>query len=97
MLANSSVLKVGVGIDDDAIGIWQHYGYETLGRLDLGGVKTDASTRGQVGLRSLALTYLRVELKKSNSVTTSNWEARPLSLRQLDRRIDFWSISVFSM
>eukprot|EP00966_Prymnesium_polylepis_P280996 6492267-Prymnesium_polylepis.1 len=91
-LADASTLKIGVAIDDDAIEIWQHFGYEINGRLDLGGVQAVAgSAQRQVGLRSLAASYLGVDLQKSNSIAKSNWERRPLSLRQLAyAALDSW-------
>lgn len=71
-LADERVLKVGVGIDDDAVECWLHWGLDVRGRLDLGGV---GSVGGETrGLKSLALDVLGVELPKSKSVTMSNWE-----------------------
>lgn len=92
VLANASVLKVGVGIDNDAIDLWQHFGYEVRGRFDLSGVQAQPGpARGMVGLRSLAASYLGVELFKSNAIAKSNWELRPLSLRQLSyAALDSW-------
>ena len=93
VLSNASVLKIGVGIDDDAIDLWEHFGYEVNGRLDLSGVHTEGdAARGMAGLRSLVTNFLGVDLVKSSSIAKSNWECRPLSHRQLVyAALDSWA------
>jgi hypothetical protein len=85
LLRDIAVLKVGVGIDDDALDFWRSSGglYEIRGRVDLGGVGTSPSrTRG---LANLTEAILGIELGKSKSVTKSNWAASPpLSLKQVE-------------
>eukprot|EP00316_Scyphosphaera_apsteinii_P026380 CAMPEP_0119310844 /NCGR_PEP_ID=MMETSP1333-20130426/20489_1 /TAXON_ID=418940 /ORGANISM="Scyphosphaera apsteinii, Strain RCC1455" /LENGTH=137 /DNA_ID=CAMNT_0007315097 /DNA_START=339 /DNA_END=750 /DNA_ORIENTATION=+ len=74
---NPTVLKAGVGIDDDAISLWLHWGFDVNGRLDLG--RVGGSNRG---LKSLAAEYLGLNLEKSKSLALSDWELRPLSEAQ---------------
>eukprot|EP00316_Scyphosphaera_apsteinii_P020590 CAMPEP_0119318504 /NCGR_PEP_ID=MMETSP1333-20130426/46653_1 /TAXON_ID=418940 /ORGANISM="Scyphosphaera apsteinii, Strain RCC1455" /LENGTH=352 /DNA_ID=CAMNT_0007324699 /DNA_START=145 /DNA_END=1203 /DNA_ORIENTATION=+ len=86
LLADPTVLKAGVGIDDDAISLWLHWGFDVNGRLDLG--RVGGSNRG---LKSLAAEYLGLNLEKSKSLALSDWELRPLSEAQLNyAALDAW-------
>lgn len=75
-LRSSSILKAGVGIDDDAIDLWQCWGIEVNGRLELGGCGQRWS------LARLLRAATGVELAKPASVQKSDWAA-PLGEKQV--------------
>lgn len=77
-LADPSVLLAGVGIDDDAIDMWQFWGMEVNGRVELGG---GASQRR--GLARLLADATGIALPKSASVQKSDWAASPLTEQQV--------------
>lgn len=76
-LLNRRVLMAGVGIDDDAIDLWQHWGLALNGRIELSG-----EGKQPRGLRQLCLEATGIELSKSSSVQCSNW-ATALSETQI--------------
>jgi hypothetical protein len=83
-LESRFILKAGVGIDQDAIDLWQHWGLEVNGRLELGR-STDASgARSRPrSLKHLLADATGIELAKSKKVQMSDWAAAPLSERQV--------------
>ncbi|SJL05889.1 uncharacterized protein ARMOST_09225 [Armillaria ostoyae] len=88
-LEDSSIIKVGVGIQNDAKKLYQDHRLSVRSCVDLSMFARsvdNASWKGPfknpIGLARLVSTYLGFELSKG-SITRSNWEARPLSLAQL--------------
>eukprot|EP00961_Rhodomonas_salina_P061749 829063-Rhodomonas_salina.1 len=85
ILSDASVIKAGVGLDDDALDLWSasRGTLEVRGRFDLGGVGAEPPrTRG---LANLTEAFLNVDLKKNKRITMSDWSARPpLSANQVD-------------
>ena len=79
LLENRDILKAGVGIDDDAVDLWQSWGVEMNGRVELGYGAADNRPRG---LARLLLDATGITLEKSASVQRSDW-AEPLSERQV--------------
>ena len=69
-LASQTLLKAGVGIDDDAIDLWQHWGLELNGRIELSGEGSQPR-----GLARLCSEATGIVLSKSSSVQCSNWAA----------------------
>jgi hypothetical protein len=93
LLRDRSIIKVGVGIDDDALNLWRASGgqYDVRGRFDLGGV---GCIRGQNrGLGNLTEAVLGVQMAKSKSITMSNWAALPpLGMKQVEyAAMDAWA------
>lgn len=88
LLESRSILKVGVGIDDDAVDLWQYWGFEVNGRVELGYGAPDNRPRGLARLLSDAT---GIAMQKSSSVQTSDWAA-PLSERQVQyAAADAWA------
>ena len=88
LLADSHVLKAGVGIDLDAIDLWREHRLAVAGRFDLGGIGAAATSQGGVRLQSLKklseMVISGFHLPKSKSMTMSDWSHCPLSERQLE-------------
>lgn len=80
VMASTSILKAGASITkSDAVKLYEDWGVEMLGRVDLPG-----------GLKRLCDEQLSYKLSKPKKVTCSNWE-RPLNARQIRyAALDAW-------
>lgn len=80
VMASTSILKAGASITkSDAVKLYEDWGVEMLGRVDLPG-----------GLKRLCDEQLSYKLSKPKKVTCSNWE-RPLNERQIRyAALDAW-------
>ena len=88
-LASDAILKVGVGVDDDAIDLWLHHRLDVNARLDLS--RMGASEKPS-SLRALCEEVLGVRLDKSSSLTLTNWARRELSVEELQyAALDAWA------
>ena len=88
-LASPAILKVGVGIDDDAIDLWLHHGLETNARFDLA---KSVDKSGTTSLRGLTQARLGVQLDKSNRLTLTDWSKRRLRVDELQyAALDAWA------
>jgi hypothetical protein len=76
-LASRSIIKAGVGIDDDAVDLWQFWGLELNARLELGG-----GPHPMRGLARLCADATGIRLSKPGTVQKSNW-ALPLGEKQV--------------
>ena len=76
-LEDRSILKAGVGVDNDAIDLWQFWGLEVNGRVELAGVAERSRS-----LARLLATTTGVELSKPKALQASDWAA-PLGERQV--------------
>jgi hypothetical protein len=83
LLKDDSILKVGVGIDDDMLELyrWDNR-LDCSSRFDIGGVGSTAK-RNRVGLQKLAKALVGVEIPKSKRISRSDWSQVPLSEAQL--------------
>lgn len=75
ILEDESILKVGVAIRDDVIGLNKLCPFKASGFVDLGVIT--ATSRDTLGLRALTGIYLGQRLSKASKVT--NWERDPLT------------------
>ena len=83
-LADTSVLKLGVGITGDGRKLAADHGLTLRGAVDLQLLAYRAHmTSGAIGLKRLTARALRHELPKSSAIQLSNWEVRPLSPDQV--------------
>ena len=105
-LANWAVLKVGVGIQEDARKLTALFKTAVHGCLDLGyAARTHCKFRTGVlrphgfSLAKLAAHYLRAEDWKSRELTLSNWEAEVLSQGQMCyAALDAWvAVAMFPL
>ncbi|KFK36276.1 hypothetical protein AALP_AA4G101500 [Arabis alpina] len=84
LIEDSTLVKVGCGIDGDSVKIFHDHGVSIkdvedlsdLAKKKIGGVK-------KWGLASLTETLVCKELLKPNRIRLGNWEVRPLSREQL--------------
>jgi hypothetical protein len=85
VLANPSVIKAGVGIDQDMLELirfWKSSNKEICGRFDIGGI--GGNDGRQMSLKNLANGILGVDLFKSKKLAMSNWGSVPLTDKQID-------------
>lgn len=87
---NPSIIKVGVGIDDDALELYrwskesnQCNLWEMTSRFDIGCILPDNTPGRRIGLREVAKTILGVEIKKNKKLQMSNWGKKQLSPEQI--------------
>nr|XP_042903872.1 exonuclease 3'-5' domain-containing protein 2-like [Parasteatoda tepidariorum] len=85
ILSDDSILKVGVGIYEDVNKLFEDYGLEVRGFIDLRFLAKDLKElHGKsLGLKSLCEELLNFELNKSKRVRCSDWGASKLSSEQI--------------
>lgn len=85
MLEDPTVLKVGAGIDGDAVKVFRDYNISVKGVTDLS-FHANRKLGGdhKWGLASLTEKLLSKQLKKPNKIRLGNWEAPVLSKEQLE-------------
>ena len=81
LLANANVLKVGVAIRDDLIGLKKWRPFTQQGYVELSSV-TKKHGVTHTGLRNLTAIFLKIRISKGARM--SNWERNPLSTRQME-------------
>lgn len=89
ILADGSILKVGVGCSEDASKLLQDYGLAVRGCLDLRYLAVQQRSNllcNGLSLKSLAETVLNFPLDKSLLLRCSNWDAETLTEEQGLRR-----------
>jgi hypothetical protein len=92
---NPNIIKVGVGIDDDALELYRwskvHLGgvqngkllWEMKSRFDIGCILPSHNPGRRIGLREIANKVLGVEIKKSKKLQMSNWGRKHLTDEQI--------------
>ena len=91
VINNPNIIKVGVGIDDDALELyrWSKEGgneqslWEMTSRFDLGCILPNNNPGRRIGLREIANTILGVEIKKNKKLQMSNWGRKHLTDEQI--------------
>lgn len=96
LINNPNIIKVGVGIDDDALELyrWSEEGkvsmetternlWEMTSRFDIGCILPGNNPGKRLGLRELAKTILGVNIDKSKKIQMSNWGRRNLTPEQI--------------
>ncbi|XP_002719587.3 exonuclease 3'-5' domain-containing protein 2 isoform X1 [Oryctolagus cuniculus] len=86
ILADGTILKVGVGCSEDASKLLQDYGLAVRGCLDLRYLavrQRNNLLRNGLSLKSLAETVLNFPLDKSLQLRCSNWDAENLTEDQV--------------
>ncbi|GFS01716.1 exonuclease 3'-5' domain-containing protein 2 [Elysia marginata] len=86
LLADKSILKVGVAVTDDGNKLFQSYGLQVSGCVDLRHMLR--RVRGvfhcsSMGLKGLASGVLDVDIGKSQNIRCGNWEAERYSDEQI--------------
>lgn len=79
LMANKNILKVGVGLRDDVIGLQKIHDFEAAGFEEIHKYVVDLGVRN-TGLRKLAAILLQVRISKGQQ--TSNWENAILTKNQ---------------
>lgn len=85
LLKDRNILKVGVGVNDDANKLFHDYCIEVLGLIDLRYLAKDLHVlRGKsLGLKSLAKELLKYDMNKSYILRCSDWDAESLTSDQI--------------
>ena len=92
ILGDENILKVGVGIEEDASKLTRHRGLVCEGMIDIQKMVQTSKCKQRLGLKRLTEHFLGIELEKSKSITRSNWENFPLTLRQIEyAALDAWA------
>ena len=83
VLADHSIVKAGVGIDQDMLELYREWGctFDITNRFDIGGL--GATNSQTVSLKNLTQTVVNVELLKSRKLAMSNWGQVPLTEAQI--------------
>ena len=79
LLADPKVVKLGVGIDDDAKNLMFQYGVSIRGVLELNRLGAKKKKHNMLGLGTLCERYLGKSVLKTKDVTCSNWERDTLT------------------
>lgn len=93
LLRNRKILKVGSGILQDVTKLRRDTGLRCEGMMD---TQKMAKSMGipvsqKLGLKALANRFLGIDLEKPKSVSMSNWEKYPLTLKQIHyAALDAW-------
>ncbi|EOA17135.1 hypothetical protein CARUB_v10005399mg [Capsella rubella] len=85
LIEDSTLVKVGIGIDGDSVKLFHDYGVsikDVEDLSDLANRKIGGVTK-RWGLASLTETLVCKELLKPNKIRLGNWEVYPLSKQQL--------------
>ncbi|GFV45066.1 exonuclease 3'-5' domain-containing protein 2 [Trichonephila clavipes] len=85
ILSNETLLKVGVGVAEDANKLFNDYGLEVRGFIDLRYLAKDLKElQGKnMSLKSLGVELLGINLNKSKELRCSDWNAPHLSEEQV--------------
>ncbi|KAJ0245526.1 Werner Syndrome-like exonuclease [Hirschfeldia incana] len=85
LIEDSTLVKVGVGIDGDSVKLFHDHGVSIKDVEDLSDLanRKIGGVSKKWGLATLTETLVCKELLKPNRIRLGNWEARPLSKEQL--------------
>ena len=93
VLKDGRILKVGSGILQDVKKLNKDTGLKCIGLVDTQKLAKEVgvSKSKKLGLKALAKCLLGIELAKPKSVTRSNWENFPLTVKQINyAALDAW-------
>ena len=93
VLRDERILKVGSGILQDVTKLKKDTGLKCIGLVDTQKLAKEVGMleSQKLGLKSLAKYLLGIELEKPKSVTMSNWENFPLTVKQIHyAALDAW-------
>ncbi|XP_020616399.1 uncharacterized protein LOC110054354 [Orbicella faveolata] len=93
VLNDKKILKVGSGILQDVVKLKRDTGLICLGMVDTQKMAKSMGTNAprKLGLKALAQHFLGINLEKPKSVSRSNWENYPLTIRQIHyAALDAW-------
>jgi ribonuclease D len=85
MFADPSIIKAGVGIDDDLLDLYHEWnGLSAVHRIDLNRIVLPGDPAlSNCGLKRLAEAVLGIDLPKSKKVSASDWSQIPLLYKQV--------------
>ncbi|GAA5123687.1 3'-5' exonuclease domain-containing protein 2 [Luteolibacter yonseiensis] len=83
LLKSDKLIKIGFGLGGDLHQISQRFGIRPASIIDLDRSFKQMGYRNPIGAKSAIAIYFNRRLRKSKSVTTSNWAAKELSESQL--------------
>lgn len=95
VLADESIVKAGVGIDQDMLELYREWGctFDIKNRFDIGGI--GATNSQTLSLKNLTQAIVNVELQKSRKLAMSNWGQVPLTEAQISYCArDAWAAAV---
>ena len=83
LIEDENIVKVGVNLIGDKQALYKEFGVKMSGTIDIDAVLTKLSARQSIGAKKATTVFLKRDLQKSKKMSTSNWEAKILSERQV--------------
>ena len=88
VFSHQKIIKIGVGLKDDLGKLRGRYKFQLAAFVDLGTLFRTLGRKNSLGSKQLVALVLQRRLRKSKSVTTSNWAAETLSPMQIEYASD---------
>lgn len=83
LIEDENIYKVGVNLTKDRQSLYSEFGVKIRGAIDIDGVLSKLTSRNSIGAKKAATIFLKRNLQKSKTMSTSNWEAKKLSEKQV--------------
>jgi len=83
LIEDENIVKVGVNLTGDREALYTEFGIRMRATIDIDGVLTKLTSRQSIGAKKAATVFLKRNLQKSKKISTSNWESKVLSDRQV--------------
>lgn len=83
LFEDETIVKVGVNLTEDRRALHAEFGIKMKATIDIDGVLTKLTSKQSIGAKKAATIFLKRNLQKSKSMSTSNWETETLSEQQI--------------
>ncbi len=83
LIEDDNIVKVGVNLTGDRQALYTEFGVKMRATIDIDGVLSKLTSRDSIGAKKAATIFLKRNLQKSKKISTSNWEAKVLSQKQV--------------
>lgn len=83
LIEDENTVKVGVNLVGDKQALYDEFRVKMRGTIDIDGVLTRLTSRNSIGAKKAATVFLKRNLQKSKKISTSNWEDKTLSEKQV--------------
>lgn len=83
LIEDDNIVKVGVNLTGDRHSLYTEFGVKMRATIDIDGVLSKLTSRDSIGAKKAATIFLKRDLQKSKKISTSNWEVKELSQKQV--------------
>ena len=83
LIEDKNIVKVGVNLTGDKQALYDEFGVTMKATIDIDGVLRKLTSRQSIGAKKAVTIFLKRNLQKSKKISTSNWEAKTLSEKQI--------------